>query len=378
VWRPGSRRRPQRSIERTESSSRSAGRAEESGTNPESPRSQRDSIEERPPPALSNTGDGTRNHRNSKEQAPESDGQRRGRIYQTHKRPGPRKAQDGSRRVPAPGAQGAPGARECTGGRPSDVQRSLSARPCSSPHKRLRYQCFRRSSVLAIRPSRFEHSRWLNPHVQTLAGKFLRRPADFPLVRERWARRMGTFWTWNSRAISCRIPVPERPHARSTQRHDRRLLLHGLEGHTGAGLHAGGDGGPHPVWASQPWHSTSAPAPVRSTACPASTTPARQGDPRWVIETLRARFPKRPVGRARVLVGRQCSPSAVCRIAQPCGCSRGHLCPLRSRRRNCPLSGGTMGGLYTRYFLRIRSRERCKPREQLLSTHIDVDRGASI
>ena len=67
-------------------------------------------------------------------------------------------------------------------------------------------------------PRGFRHSRWsVNPHIQTLAGKFLRPEPELPVTRERWDTPDGDFLDMDF------LPDAGEPVV---------LVLHGLEGHT--------------------------------------------------------------------------------------------------------------------------------------------------
>ncbi|HCR04912.1 MAG TPA: hypothetical protein DIU18_06975 [Gemmatimonadetes bacterium] len=146
------------------------------------------------------------------------------------------------------------------------------------------------SRALPFTPRPFSPPLWArNPHVQTLAGKFLRPRPPVPLRREQWETPDGDFILMDF--------ADEGMEGAPTV-----LLLHGLEGS-----------------ARQPYALLSyramrqhglAPVGMNFRSCGGepnrlarSYHSGETGDPRWVLERLRARWPDRPLGALAFSIG---------------------------------------------------------------------------
>ncbi|MEJ2540876.1 MAG: hypothetical protein P8188_13045 [Gemmatimonadota bacterium] len=137
-------------------------------------------------------------------------------------------------------------------------------------------------------PSRYRAERWArNPHVQTLAGKFLRPEHALPVSRERWDTPDGDFLDLDL------LPDQGGPVV---------LVLHGLEGHSRRpyvrnAFHALRRGGMLPVGLN--FRACSGePNRVARTYHSGET-----GDLGFVLGRLRDRFPGRPLGTIGVSLG---------------------------------------------------------------------------
>ena len=150
--------------------------------------------------------------------------------------------------------------------------------------------CAMPSRAFPFTPRPFRPPLWArNPHVQTLVGKFLRPHPQVPLRRERWETPDGDFILMDF--------ADEGMEGAPTV-----LLLHGLEGS-----------------ARQPYALLSyramrrrglAPVGMNFRSCGGepnrlarSYHSGETGDPRWVLERLRARWPGRRLGALAFSIG---------------------------------------------------------------------------
>lgn len=217
-------------------------------------------------------------------------------------------------------------------------------------------------------PRAFSPAWWArNPHVQTLAGKYLRPEPDLPVTRERWETPDGDFLDLDF------MPDRGRP---------RVLVLHGLEGHSrrryvlntlvalrSAGLdgvalnfrHCSGE----PNRRARSYHS------------------GETGDPGFVLSRLRTRDPGRPLGVLGFSLGGNVLlkylgergagdapadapgplPDAAVAISVPWDLAAGADLLARS----------FMGRAYTRYFLNSLL-AKVREKEPLLADRVDLPR----
>ncbi|MDT8339894.1 MAG: alpha/beta fold hydrolase [Longimicrobiales bacterium] len=217
-------------------------------------------------------------------------------------------------------------------------------------------------------PDAFRPPVWArNPHLQTLAGKYLRPEPDLPLGRERWETADGDFLDLDF------LPDGGGPVV---------LVLHGLEGHTRrrymlntfSVLGAAGF-----ACVGLNFRSCSG-EPNRT---PRAYHSGETGDLALVMERLRARFPN----RALAVVGFSLGGNMLLKYLG----ERGHDPPaLPSRAGPLPdaavavsvpfdlaagadlLGRSAMGRAYTRYFLSS-LREKARRKAHLLRDHVPLD-----
>ena len=217
------------------------------------------------------------------------------------------------------------------------------------------------------RPGPYRAAPWArNPHLQTLAGKFLRPERELPLARERWDTPDGDFLDLDL------LPDTGGPGV---------LVLHGLEGHTRRpyvrnALHALREAGL--VGIALNFRACSGEPNRKARTYHSGET----GDLGFVLDRLRARFPGRPLGVIGVSLGGNVLlkylgerdsltapaeapgplPDAAVAVSVPFDLAAG--ADLLSRTR--------MGRVYTRYFLRSLV-EKIRQKEALLSDRIDLE-----
>ena len=217
-------------------------------------------------------------------------------------------------------------------------------------------------------PTPYRAPAWArNPHVQTLAGKFLRPDPPMPVVRERWDTPDGDFLDLDL------IPDAGGPVV---------LVLHGLEGHTRRGymrhaFHVLRRSGMLPVGMN--FRACSGEPNLRARTYHSGET----ADLGFVLTTLRARFPRRRIGvmgfslggnvvlkylGERGVAGEPANapgplPDAAVAVSVPFDLAAGADLLARSR----------MGVLYTRYFLRSLL-AKARDKEHLLSDRVDLRR----
>jgi uncharacterized protein len=191
------------------------------------------------------------------------------------------------------------------------------------------------------------------------------------MVRERWATPDGDFLDLELARDLVQDPRPGTP-ARSIDTEARPvvLLLHGLEGHTGRGymrvaMEALIGLGLLPVGLN--FRSCSGEMNRR----PRFYHSGETGDPRWVIETLRARFPGRPVGALGFSLGGNVLLRLLAESPNLVDAAAVISVPFDLAEGARSISSGTMGGLYTRYFLRP-LKAKVQAKAPLLRDHIDV------
>jgi len=201
-----------------------------------------------------------------------------------------------------------------------------------------------------------------SPHVQTLGGKFLRRPRSIPLVRERWT-------TPDSDFLDLDLALPPQGGPADSP---LVLLLHGLEGSSERAYIR--------VAMEALYRLGLQPVALNFRSCsgeinrlPRFYHSGETEDPAWVIRTLRARFPKRAVGALGFSLGGNvllrllhASPGLVDAAAVV-------SVPFDLAAGTRALSSGTMGRLYTRYFLNPLKGKVIRKQDQL-GTRIDIDR----
>ena len=214
-------------------------------------------------------------------------------------------------------------------------------------------------------PTPYRSPAWaMNPHVQTLAGKFLRPDLALPVVRERWATPDGDFLDVDL------LPDGGGPVV---------LVLHGLEGHTRRRYVRNAffilrRSGMLPVGMN--FRACSGEPNLRARTYHSGET----ADLGFVLTTLRERFPRRPIGVVGFSLGgnvilkylgersttppREAPgplPQAAVAISVPFDLAAGADLLARSR----------MGTLYTRYFLRSLL-AKASEKEHLLSDRVDL------
>lgn len=199
-----------------------------------------------------------------------------------------------------------------------------------------------------------------NPHVQTIAGKFLRRPPDLPVRRERWDTPDGDFLDIDF----VDPPTPTSPWC---------VILHGLEGHS-----------------ERPYVRTAADALVRRgfgvaamnfRSC--SGEPNRRarayhsgetGDLRFVVERLRASHPRRHIGALGISLGGNVLLKYLAEEGDgsPVHAAVAMSVPFDLRAGADRLERSRWGRVYTRYFLRSLL-EKVEAKAHLLAEEIDLD-----
>lgn len=212
----------------------------------------------------------------------------------------------------------------------------------------------------AFRPRAFRPPWWLrNPHAQTFAGVFLRRPGWHPLERRRLDTPDGDFLDLDFTPD----PGPDAPIV---------LVLHGLEGYIrrpyawgvlsrlfdrgvrGVGLNFRGCGG-EPNRAARFYHA------------------GDTGDLAFVVEHLRRRYPGRTVGA----IGFSLGGSVILKYLGERGAdspvaAAATICVPFDLATSCDRIGrGFMGGLYTTYFLRS-LRRKIRAKQAVLDETIDT------
>lgn len=208
----------------------------------------------------------------------------------------------------------------------------------------------------------FEPPVWLrSPHAQTLAGKFLRRPNLVPVLRERWDTPDGDF-------LDLDVGIPPNPAGAPAP---VVLLLHGLEGNSRRGyvrvaMEALVHLGMHPVALN-----------FRSCSGEINRTPrfyhsGETGDPRWVLERLRDRFPGRPMGAMGFSLGGNVLLRLVHESPELVDAAAVISVPVDLAAGAQAIGSGTMGALYTKYFLTPLKAKVVAKRRQLEDL-IDVD-----
>lgn len=211
-----------------------------------------------------------------------------------------------------------------------------------------------------FRPRGFRPPWWLkNPHAQTFAGIFLRRPSRHPLARRRLDTPDGDFLDLDFTPD----PGPDAPIA---------LVLHGLEGYIrrpyasgvlsrlfdcgvwGVGLNFRGCGG-EPNRTARFYHA------------------GDTGDLAFVVEHLRRRHPGRTVGA----IGFSLGGSVIVKYLGERGAdspiaAAATICVPFDLATSCDrISRGFMGGLYTTHFL-LSLRRKIRAKQSVLDGIIDT------
>ncbi len=214
-------------------------------------------------------------------------------------------------------------------------------------------------------PAPYRSPAWAaNPHVQTLAGKFLRPDLDLPVIRERWDTPDGDFLDLDL------LPDTGGPVV---------LVLHGLEGHTRRRYVRNAffvlrRSGMLPVGLN--FRACSGEPNLRARTYHSGET----ADLGFVLTRLRERFPRRPIGVLGFSLGGNVTlkylgertpdppsdapgplPQAAVAISVPFDLAAGSDLLARSR----------MGTVYTRYFLRSLL-AKASEKEHLLSDRVDL------
>ncbi|MSR36621.1 MAG: alpha/beta fold hydrolase [Gemmatimonadetes bacterium] len=219
------------------------------------------------------------------------------------------------------------------------------------------------SSMAPFTPRPFRAPLWArNRHVQTLAGKFLRPAPDVPLRRERWATPDGDELLLDF----CDEGLAEAPMV---------LLLHGLEGSArrpyallsyralrrrglaAVGMNFRSCGGEANRLARS-YHS------------------GETGDPRWVLERLRERWPQRPLGA----IGFSLGGNVLLKLLGDAGDSARALLgaaaavsvPFDLSAGSDELERGPMVRAYSRHFLRSLV-AKVVAKGALVAPHVEVD-----
>ena len=209
----------------------------------------------------------------------------------------------------------------------------------------------------------FNPPRWLrSAHAQTLAGKFLRRPGNIPVTRERWLTPDGDFLD-----LDLAVPTTEAGPPRPVV-----LLLHGLEGNSRRAYVR--------VAMEALYHLGMLPVGLNFRSCSGEMnwTPrfyhsGETGDPRWVLETLRHRFPGRPMGALGFSLGGNVLLRLLHETPGLLDAAAVVSVPFDLAAGARSISSGTMGAFYSRYFLGpLKAKVRAKASQ--LADRIDVPR----
>jgi len=207
------------------------------------------------------------------------------------------------------------------------------------------------------------HPSWWLPgrHLQTLAGKYLRRPDSFPMNRERIDTPDGDFLDLDFGPD----PDPEAPLV---------LLLHGLEGFTQR---------PYMIQAAQSLASKGlAVVGLNFRSCsgepnlrPRLYHSGETEDATHVLEFLKNRWPERPLGA----IGFSLGGNVLMKLmgeredggAGLLGAAVGISVPYDLASGAVYLEKGALGWFYARYFLRS-LKEKVRAKEGLLSSILDL------
>jgi uncharacterized protein len=211
-----------------------------------------------------------------------------------------------------------------------------------------------------VRP--FRPARWLpGPHLQTVLGKFLRPRPDPGLTRERLTTPDGDFLDLDLAPD----PGPEAPMV---------LVLHGLEGssrraYMRVALHELSRRGMLAV--AMNFRACSGEPNLQ----PRFYHSGETGDVGWVVEFLRDRFPRRPLGAMGFSMGGNVLLKYLGegRDRAPLDAAAAVSVPFDLMEGSRAIEAGAMGRVYTHYFLRS-LREKVDRKVGLLEPLLDLDR----
>jgi uncharacterized protein len=207
----------------------------------------------------------------------------------------------------------------------------------------------------------FQPAFWLSgPHLQTLAGKFLRPRMQLDLTRERWTTPDGDFLDldFTPETVGPREPGP------------LVLILHGLEGSTRR---------PYVRLAMRELASRGIRAVglnFRSCSGEPNRAPTfyhsgDTGDVAWVLEELAQRFPGRPLGAVGFSLGGNVLLKLLAEDPGPLQAAVAISPPFDLAEGTRQLERTRMGRLYARRFLRSLL-EKVETKSRLLSTRVDL------